>query len=107
MATQARYDFVAGDTRSTLKINLVHDDSGLVLDLTGATNIKLRWRDRAGVVQERTCTVVDADDGIVSYKFAADELEAGTMRFEARVTVSGEVLTTLDPIEAMVRPSPI
>lgn len=105
--TQARNDFVAGDTRSTLRIDLVHDADGVALDLTGATDVKLRWRDKAGTLQERACTVADTAAGVVTYKFAAGELEAGTMRFEARVTVAGEVLSTLDPIEAMVRPSPI
>lgn len=103
MAT--RYDFVSGDTRSVLQVSLAHDADGTALDLTGYSAIKLRWRNQAGALQERDCTVVNLVGGVVSYQFAAGELEPATMQFEVEVTAASKTLSNLDLIEVMVRPA--
>lgn len=96
--------FVSGDTGSELEVTCKDDDTGVVIDLTGS-GIKLKWLDAAKALQTKTMTIRGAaTDGIVFYRFLANELIAPQMKFEVEITDSGgEVLRILDLIRESVR----
>ena len=95
--------FVSGDTGSKLEVTCKDDDTGVVINLTGAT-VKLKWRDAAEVLQTKTMTIIDAVNGVVDYQFLADELIAPQMKFEVEITDSGgKVLHSIELIRESVR----
>ncbi len=96
--------FVSGDTGSKLEVTCKDDDTGVVINLTGALSVKLKWDDAAGALQTKTMTVTDATNGVVEYVFLANELIAPQMKFEVEITDSaGLVLHVLDLIRERVR----
>lgn len=98
------YQFVSGDTGSTLKVTCKNDSDNAVIDLTGAT-IKLKWKDSSSTLQTRTMTIVSpATSGIAEYQFLAGELFAGLMNFEIEITDSGgKIIRCLEIIAEKVR----
>lgn len=96
-------DFVANDTGSKLQITCKDNDTGAVINLTGAT-VTLRWMDKTGATQNRVMTVTSAVNGVTEYLFAVGELIYPQMTFEVRITDSGgKEITNLAPIEISVR----
>ncbi len=96
-------DLVTGDTGSKYQITASDNETGAVIDLTGAT-LRLRWEDETGTVQTRTMTTLVATDGTAEYQFLAGEIISGTMRFETEITdSSGYVISSLDLISLVVR----
>lgn len=95
--------FVENDTGSTLELTFIENSSGDAIDLALVIP-KLRWRDTAGVLQERNMAVVDAPNGVAAYTFAAGELYAPKMTFEAAVeTLDGFSVTTVATFYETVR----
>lgn len=96
--------FVSGDTGSELEVTCKDDDTGLVIDLTGSS-VKLKWLDAADALQTKAMTIRGAStDGIVFYRFLADELIATQMKFEVEITDSGgDVLHSIELIRENVR----
>lgn len=98
------YQFVSGDTGSTLKVTCKNDGDSTIIDLTGAT-VKLRWKDSSSTLQTRTMSIVNpATSGIAEYQFLAGELFAGLMNFEVEITDSGgKIIRCLEIIAEKVR----
>lgn len=98
------YQFVSGDTGSTLKVTCKNDSDSTIIDLTGAT-VKLRWKDSSSTLQTRTMSIVSpATGGIAEYQFLAGELFAGLMNFEIEITDSGgKIIRCLEIISEKVR----
>lgn len=95
--------FVSGDTGSELEVTCKDDDTGLVIPLTGST-VRLEWLDAAAALQTKTMTIVDAVNGIVKYRFLANELIAPQMKFQVEITDSGgDILRNLELIREPVR----
>lgn len=85
-----------GDRAPALTLQAL-DLAGDPLDLTGATSPVFLMRllgASANTVDRATATVVDAATGVVSYSFAAGDVDTpGTYRAEFEVTLSGLPLT--------------
>ena len=96
-------DFVQDDSGSKLEVTCQNDADKSVIDLTGAT-VRVRWKDKAGQVAERTMTVTDATGGVAEYRFAAGELEPGTTGFEIEITdAQGGIIKNLDLLLVNIR----
>lgn len=99
------YDFVTGDTASSLQVTCKDKGTGAVIDLTDCSVI-LRWRKLSdGTEVEKAMSFVgSATLGVVKYQFEAGDLEAGKMKFEVEITDgSGHILTLTELIVANVR----
>ncbi len=95
--------FVSGDTGSKLEVTCKDDDTGVVINLTGAT-VRLKWLDAAEALQTKTMTITDAANGVVEYQFLANELIERQMKFEVEITDSGgNVLHSIELIRENVR----
>ena len=95
--------FVSGDTGSKLEVTCKDDDTGAVIDLTGAT-VKLKWLDDAGALQTKTMTITHAATGVAEYQFLADELIQTQMQFEVEITDAGSnVLRSVELIRENCR----
>ena len=97
-------DFVVGDTASKLEVTCTDNETGLVINLSGAT-VKLQWLAVDGTTEvNKTMTITDAGNGVAEYLFLVTELYAGVMIFEVEITdAGGGVITNLIPIKRMVR----
>lgn len=95
------YDFVTGDTGSKLQVTCKEASTGAAIVLSSAT-VRLKWLSD-GTVVSRTMTVTDAASGIAEYQFAADELEAPSMRFDVEITTASGVRTAADVVRVSVR----
>lgn len=58
------------------------------IDLTGITNVKLKYKDPKGVVELLDAVVYDAIEGILEYKFT-EPRDAGLWVFWAYITRPG------------------
>lgn len=98
------YDLVTGDTASVLRVTCKNRQTKVALDLTACT-VHLHWINKSGVLVQRVMTIESPSTaGIVSYQFAAGEIESSTMKCEVQITnSSGKILTLLAPIELKVR----
>lgn len=98
------FDFVARDTASKLRVTCKDNDTGAVINLSGAT-VVLRWKNAAGTAMiERTMNIVNAGAGLAEYQFAPNELFSSIMHFEVRITDSGgAVMHSTGIIDASVR----
>lgn len=109
MQLGATFDFVQGDTLTTLKSQLFDEETGQALDLTGGgAAVRFRFaRPGDGAIsqpQDRGMTVTDAANGKVEYQFQQGELLAGIMRLEATATLAtGRTITTKRYTEFAVR----
>jgi hypothetical protein len=106
----AVFDFVEGDTLTTIKSQLVDEDTGIVLDLTGGSAaVRFVFR-RPGdgawsIPVDRALTVTDAANGKVEYQFLTGELLPGLMRLEASASLAtGKTITTKRFTEFTIRP---
>jgi hypothetical protein len=74
-----------------------------VIDLTGAT-VRIRWKDKAGTVVEKSMTVTDPTGGVAEYQFVTGELEAGTTGFEIEITdPQGDIIKNLSLLLVRIR----
>ncbi len=95
-------ELVTGDTGSVLTVTCTDNDSGAVINLTGAT-VKLRWEGNTALVT-KTMTIADAAGGIATYRFLAGEIIFPKMKFEVEITdATGYITTNLELIEIEVR----
>lgn len=95
--------FVSGDTGSKLEVTCKDDDTGVVINLTGAT-VRLKWLDAAEALQTKTMTITDAVNGVADYQFLADDLFGLQMKFEVEITDSGgKVLRNIELIRENCR----
>lgn len=102
------YDFVAGDTLSSIELALVDQDD-IPADLTGAA-VTLRYRLLIGPTRvpgamiTRAMTFTDPTSGIVTYQLQQHDLLAGIMRCEVRIEYAdGAITTSLEPFDFVVR----
>ncbi len=93
------FDFVEGDTGSTLQVTCV-DQDGTAINLTDAT-VRLYWGFSDGDgMHSATMTITDAANGVVEYKFVNDDvvkkqdLHPGTLTAEVEIIDSGGLRTT-------------
>lgn len=98
------YQFVAGDTGSTLVVTCKNESDGAIIDLTGCS-VQLKWRDAARVLVSKAMTInAPATNGVVQYTFGASELFAPSMKFEVQITDgSGRVIRNLELLDVKVR----
>ena len=96
-------EFVQDDSGSKLEVTCKNDSDKSVIDLTGAT-VKIRWKDKAGSVVEKTMTVTNAAGGVAEYRFAAGELEPGTTGYEIEITDAlGGIIKNLNLLLVNIR----
>ena len=96
-------ELVTNDTGSTLRLTCKDNELDTAIDLTGST-VRLRWEDDSAAVQTRTMTIVDAANGIVTYKFLTGEIVFPKMRFEVEITDSGGyIISNLSLLEIETR----
>lgn len=97
------YDFVTGDTGSTLHVTCKDRDSGSPIALSGST-VRLKWKKADGTLATQVMTITDAPNGVAAYTFVAGELFSPKMRFEVEITDgTGKILTILNTIDVLVR----
>lgn len=98
------FDFVAGDTASKLRVTCKDNDTGAVINLSGAT-VVLRWRNATDTATiERVMNIVNAAAGLAEHQFTSGELFGGVVRFEVRITDSGgAIMHNVDLVDASVR----
>lgn len=98
------FDFVAADTASKLRVICKDNDTGIVIDLTGAT-VKLRWRNAGDTATvEVSMNVVDAVNGVAEHRFTTGQLFAGVMIFDVEITgADGYIIHNVNVIDASVR----
>ena len=95
--------FVAGDTASKLEVTCKDNDSGDIIDLTGAT-VVLKWKTADDSLVTKTMAITNAVGGIAEYQFVSADLFAPEMRFEIRITDgSGKILHSLALLREAVR----
>jgi len=100
------YDFGEDDTGSKLRVTCKDSQTGLPINLTGAT-VKLQWRKPDVTLASVVMTVIDALGGVAEYLFAAGELKPKGMDFTVEITDSGgKILKNVNVIYKTVRPKP-
>jgi len=96
--------FVENDTGSVLQVTCTDDDTGAVIDLTGAVLI-LRYKIKTALAVEKTMVITPpATNGIATYQFLSGELTPGPFRGEVQITDAGVVTTSLNDIELDIKP---
>jgi len=96
------FDFVSGDTGSSIVITCTDKVTGLPINLTGST-VALNWVGSSGTVVNKAMTVVSAAQGKASYHFLANELFAPKMSLEVVISTGADVVSNLDLIQLSVR----
>jgi hypothetical protein len=99
------YDLVTGDTGSKLRVTCKDNDTGLPINLTGAT-VNLQWKQQnsAGTFVSMAMTIVDAVNGIAEYQFLSTDIEPPSMNFQIKITDgSGKITKSLDLLALSVR----
>lgn len=97
------YQLVEGDTGSKLRVTCKDNDTGLPIDLTGAT-VNLQWKNNASALVTVAMTIIDAVNGIVEYQFLTGQIEPTKMSFQVRITDgSGKITKSLDLLSLNVR----
>jgi len=95
------FKFTELDTGSTLEVTCKDDATGVVIDLTGFTQILLRYKIDTSAVQEKAMTITNAVGGVAEYKFLAAELLAGGGNFTGEVRITdgaGFIVTSVNNI---------
>ena len=96
-------DLVTNDTGSKLQVTCSDNDTGAVLDLTGAT-VRARWEDVSGIMQTYVMNITEPANGVAEYQFLVGEIVYPKMKIEIEVTDAGGFITSnLTPIELTVR----
>jgi archaellin len=97
-------NFVEGDTESALRVICMDNANSSVIDLNG-TSVKLRWKNKMGVVKLKDMNIIDPVKGIAQYQFDVDELEPPEMVFDVIITnnVSNKVITCESLVKVLVR----
>lgn len=96
------FSFVAGDTASVLTVTCKRSDTGVVIDLTGAT-VRLKWRIDGGTLVTKLMTVTTPATGVATYEFDTGDLTAGQMMAEVEITTGSGVTTSLEPFYFTIR----
>lgn len=98
------YEFVAGDTGSTLQVTCKDNATGAVINLTGKT-ATLRWKNAGGALQSAAMTIASPATGIATYTFTSADLTAGLTQMEVRITdtATSNYVTQIDLFTAPVR----
>jgi hypothetical protein len=92
---------VQGDNGTQVKIEITRDDTGLPVDLTGATpTLKFKKKNTDSVLVSINSAVVDADDleaGIAIFPFTAAALDitSGDYAAEIQVSFANETIETV------------
>lgn len=102
----ANYEFVAGDTGSTLRITINDSLTDEAVDLTGKT-VTARYQLNGGNTVEKTMTLLDqlSNKGQAEYRFlAADLPNGGALVGEVRLQAGlSDQLTTVDNFNIAVK----
>jgi hypothetical protein len=98
------YDLVQEDGGSKLVVHCKDDETKAAIDLTGST-VFLDFRSNQGQQASRPMVIrTPATAGIVECLFAAEELKAGTLKFQVRIVDNlNRPLTQLEPVALYVR----
>lgn len=96
-------DFVAGDTGSSIELTCINSTTFDPINLSNYT-VTIQWR--KGTLNTRSVQIVNAQLGIIRYKFQANELVAGSMSFDVILThnSTSQILTCKDLVKLDVRP---
>ena len=95
----APFTFTSGNTKPYFSIKVVNDLTNAAVDLSGAT-VALYFREanaRTAKVSGASCTVTDAPNGLVEYRWASTDLDVpGIYQADFRVTHSdGKIQSVL------------
>jgi hypothetical protein len=98
-------ELVTGDTGSVLVATCTDNETGGIIDLTGAQALKLRWKKTDGTIAEVNMTPsVTPSDGTCRYQFLVGEIIAPKMKFEVEITdATGFIISNLTLFEVAVR----
>jgi len=100
-----KFDFMSGDTLSTIRVIITDAVTRLRIPLNGLFTAQIVFQIDVGPVISQAMTVLaGADDGIVEYQFQAGELVAGTMQAQVKITeiTSAKIATTINGIKKIV-----
>jgi len=100
-----KYDFMSGDTLSTIRVIITDAVTRLRIPLATLFTASIVFQIDTGPVISRAMTVLSGDDdGIVEYQFQTGELTAGTMQAQVKITEisSGKIATTINGIKKIV-----
>jgi len=99
------FDFVEGDTNSTVRIPIVNKQTRAVIDLTNAATVRFIYTIDSGSTQSRIMTILSpATAGICEYQFVTGDLVAGIMTANIEVTFTDStILSQLDSFTFNIR----
>lgn len=92
------YEFVESDTGSKLVVPCKDNESGAVINLTGATvTLRYKYAGDAAVTERGMTIQTPATNGIAEYLFGTGELKTGRFSYEVKIVDgAGKVITQLD-----------
>lgn len=100
----ATFTFTQGNTRPFFSVQIVNDLTNGPVDFTGAS-VAFYFREqkaRAAKVSGAACTITDAVNGLVEYRWAATDLDVpGVYDAEFRITHTDGKLQTV-PVRGVV-----
>lgn len=101
---------VQGDNGTQVKIEITRDDTGLPVDLTGATpTLKFKKKNTGNVLASINSAVTDLDDlaaGIAIFQFTSETLDINAGDYVAEVEVTfddGTIETIYEELQFTVR----
>ena len=103
------YKLVQGDTGPQIKATITRDDTGEVVDMSGAT-VRLRMRRRGTETVLFTLNAIDSgtslEDGIAIFAFTDGDLDLPAGRYEGEVEITfanGSIETVYELLEFELR----
>jgi hypothetical protein len=95
-------DLVEGN-ETLLKLTLISTSDRTARDLTGGS-VDLIWSIDGGTATTSSMTLVDAANGVVSYRFTDTQLTPGRLRADVRSTdASGNTVIANDVLSFLIR----
>jgi len=99
------FKFTELDTGSTLEVTCKNEADSVIIDLTGFTEVLLRYKVGTSAMQEKTMTIDGVPTtGKATYKFLTGELLAGGGQLTAEVKLTDSGGFTLRSIENLELP---
>ena len=81
------YDFTAGDTGSKIRVRMIDELTGAILQpFNGLFNAYIKVKPEGGALAVRTMAVLSgANDGYAEYQFLGSELVLGTLQTQVQI----------------------